>query len=359
MEAAASLRRLMLGAHTGAPDGKSAEIIDFPSQYEEGFFDSEANQVAKIHQQPAEDSRYGLVDRKTYEMDDGTLYPVLAGAPEMARSDTAVVFTTAWLTSTRGHNMRTFLTMMKHGYPVVMIGPEGEEQNHNHTTAQRFKHALSNSLAKVSDDMNQISSHRLASMDAEPDQVIGIGESRGAMTGLGLDNLAYGDFTAPCFPRKANLKEIPGVLLQLAPEAKTLASLGAKLLREPHVKHYPATLHRSPEYYAKELLKVPQLWSGQAGELAENIDTETPMHVRIFKNDGWSQAEVWQKLFANHSNVHLELTDGYHLDIANKSTLHNITARLDLLAESRGLDGDFAKVDFQPIITHHAHKSEV
>jgi len=371
MEAATALRRLMPGTHAGSPGGKNADIIDFPSQREEGFFDPDGkhaafdNQVAKAYERTlVSESKYGAINRRTYEMEDGTLYPVLIGVPDNPVSDTAITYTTAWVTSTRGHNKRTLLTVMKHGYPGVMIGPEGEEKNHEKSLVERFHDARNGSLLKVAHDMNRILDHVLEDMDVEDNQVIGIGESRGAMTGFGLGaashagdrKLVYGDFTAPCFPRKAQLKEIPGVLLQLLPEAKTLAALGVDLLREPHIKHYPATLHTDPEYYAKELFKVPQLWSGQAGELASEIDPDTPMHIRIFRNDGWSQAEVWQELFANHSNVHLELTDGYHLDIANKSTLHNIAARLDLLAESRGFDGAFSKVDFEPIIKLHAHE---
>lgn len=349
-----------------------AKLLEFPQHLAEGFFDSEnvlptyQNEVANVQEIPAYPSKYGEIKREIYEMEDGTLYPVVAGVPNNIRSDTLIGFTTAWLTSTRGHNMRTLLSMIKHGYPTVMIGPEGEEKNHNHPLAARFVHAMRGNMHKVSHDMNRILDQRIEHMDVEPNQIIGLGESRGAMEGFGLGveqysgnrKLMYGDFTAPCFARKARISEVPGVLLQLIPEANTLLKLGVELVSEPYVKHYPATLHSDPEYYAKELLKVPMLLSGQAGQLAKELPEDTPMHIRIFKKDRWSQAEEWQKIFRDHCNVTLELTEGYHLDIANKTTLKNIEARLDALAESRGVDGDFSNVNFQEITKLHPYQEQ-
>lgn len=352
--------------------GDVAGNVLFPFQEEEGVFNSKLqlpsydNEVADSRVVPAYDSKYGLVSREIYEMEDGTLYPVVSGLPIEARSDTMIGFTTAWLTSTKGHNMRTLLSMMKHGYPTVMIGPEGEEKNTDHPLGSRFLSAMRGNMYKVSHDMNRILDHKMRSMDVEPRQIIALGESRGAMEGWGFGvqeyagdrKLVYGDFTAPCFPRKAKLREVPGVLLQLLPEAGTAGRLAIDIVKEPFVKHYPATLHSDPEYYAKEIFKVPMLLSGQAGHLAESLPEDTPMHVRIFRHDKWSQACEWQRIFKNFSDVYLEETEGYHLDIASKTTLKNIEARLDVLTESRGFDGDFAKVDFQQIVGLHAHMEQ-
>ncbi len=298
-----------------------------------------------VQPKPDEEYKPGTVKRELAFMDDGTVYPVLTGTPKHQRSDTAVVFTTAWLTSTKGHNMRTMLRMMQLGYPAILIGPEGEVTNRDLSFKSRAESAFRTTIFKTAADVSDITYSKLKDMDVRDNGVIGIGESRGAMVGMGIRGLVYGDFTAPCFKRAPTPRELIGVATQLGKEGVTLGKLAIQLFG-PSLRHYPATLHKKPEYYLKELFKIPMLMSGQAGRLAVASNLEAPMHVRIFAGDGWSQAEEWRQLFAPRPHVHLETAEGNHLDIANPATLGNISVRLARLAEARGYDGLFTDIDY-------------
>lgn len=311
---------------------------------EETSQDQELSNVVLAHQKTV-DYKPGLVQHEAALMDDGTMYPVLTGTPNFQRSDTAVVFTTAWLTSTKGHNMRTMLRIMQLGYPTIMIGPEGEIANRDLPFHKRVASALKTTIPQTAEDVSDIAHTKLQRMNVRDDSVIGIGESRGAMVGFGLKGLVYGDFTAPCFKRAPTMNELPSVASQLGKELATLGKLGIQLFG-PALKHYPGTVHTDPEYYLKELFKIRMLMSGQAGKLALASNLETPMHIRTFKGDGWSQAAEWKHLFKERPHVHIETAKGNHLDIANPSTLGGISVRLAKIAEIRGYDGLFSDIDY-------------
>jgi hypothetical protein len=339
---------------------------------QEGVFLSEATTLPSFDTQlktltsKANDkiTPYGTLRREIATMDDGEVYPVVIGTPREKDtiSDTAIVYSTAWLTSTRGHNMHTMLRMMDLGYPTIMIGPEGELRNPELARQDRISRARSISLPKVVYDMNRILDVKLAQENVRETEIITLGESRGAMTGFGFDvahysgqrRVAYGDLTAPCFARSPKLQELPGIVSQLIPEAMTLGSLALQLFGN-RLLHYSGTLHRDPEYYGKELLKVITLMSGQAGELAKASRPETPLHIKVFTGDSWSQAKEWDTILADRPHVKIEPSRGYHLDIAKPSTLRNIQRRLHVLAEYRGFEGSFDTVDFHEVL--QAHKS--
>src|SRR5690606_13422133 len=124
-------------------------------------------------------------------------------------------------------------------------------------------------------DMNAIVDHKLSQNPVRQDGYIGLGESRGAMIGMGLNKLLYADFTAPCFYRPPKIYELPVVAGQLVPEIATLGKLAVNLMR-PSRQHYYATLHTNPEYYIHEILKIKMLLSGQAGRLALSQSDDIP-----------------------------------------------------------------------------------
>ncbi len=310
-------------------------------------------------------NRRGSIQEYLFEMSDGTTYPAVVGRPYlgMTRSDTAVVFTNAWLTSTKGHNRRTLLRMMETGYPVIMIGTEDEEKNPRQAIDKRLKSAATGNLFKSSHDINRVLDYILPTVDVRQDEIITLGESRGAMKAAAFNveqysgprQVVYADLTAPCFARAPHLAEVPQGLFQLAKEATVLGRLGLQLVLQPRGRHYIGTVRRDPEYYARELCKLPNLLSGQAGKLACATRDTTPMHIRLFKNDSWSQHEEWSKIYGNRPMVYLERTKGTHLDIAGSETLDNIELRLRALSEARGFSGSFQSVDFKPIIALHSY----
>lgn len=312
--------------------------------------DALANSIEHTSPHPYQQFRSGRVLRETVCMSDGTQYPVVVGSPETPRSDTAVVFTTAWLTSTKGHNMRTLLRMMKQGHTTLMIGPEGEATNPELSLVRKLDQARTITLGKTACDMNAIVDYKLSQSPVRQDGYIGLGESRGAMVGMGLDKLIYADFTAPCFYRPPKIHELPIVAGQLAPEIATLGKLAVSLLK-PSRRHYYATLHTNPEYYLHEILKIKMLLSGQAGKLALSQPDEIPMHIRVYKNDSWSQIDEWKSFGEERELTHVETVHGCHLDIARADTLNNITTRLSEITRQRGYDGSYENVDFAQVLS--------
>lgn len=328
----------------------------------EGVFDSslpdyenELREISRLGDQQCKD---GHVSFEVAVMDDGTPYPIVTGLPKEPRSDTAIVYSTAWLTSTKGHNRHTLHRMMRHGYPTVMIGPEGQLRNRDQNFLGRLLDARHMSLTRTSFNMNRVLDKKLNNMDVRGEEIITLGESRGAMTGFGFDTeeysgdrrARYSDLTAPCFARKPLLEEADDIAAQLLSEIKTLGKLGVDLFSNKMLRQKSGTLHKDPEYYLKEVIKAWNLMNGQAGDLARAGRPDTPMHIRVFESDGWSQANDWEILFENRPQVKIERATGFHLDIAEPTTLGRISARLQNLAEQRGFDGSFEQVNFDAVI---------
>lgn len=332
-----------------------------PQETGDSFFPEFSAEVIDIRQTDHLRIRAGDIRFNHATFDDGSLYPILVATPRHQRSDTAIASTTAWLTSTKGHNRLTLEDTMRLGYKHIMIGPEGEVQNPDLSFIDRLKLAQQTSLPRTAYNMNRILDHTLRFEDhVREDEVIVVGGSRGAMTGFGFGTeqysrnrrIAYADLTAPCFPKTAQLQELPGVVAQLAPEVLTLGKLGLQLFGSK-LRHYPATFQKDPEYYLHALATIPHLLSGDAGKLAKSIPKDTPMHIQMFHSDSWCQGESWKDIFEDFSRVALSYDKGRHLDIANPKIIQAIGTRLGVLSQIRGFDGSFDNVDFTQVQTAH------
>lgn len=352
---------------------RSSEAMDTQNQHEtiaeltnpqetEGFslpeFDAEVENIRQTNQIHI---RAGDIRFQHAHLDDGSIYPVLIASPRRLRSDTAIVSTTAWMTSTKGHNRLTMEETMRLGYTHIMIGPEGEVQNSRLSFMERLKLAHETSLPRTAYNMNRILDHVIRFEDElRPHEVIALGESRGAMTGFGFGieayspdrRMVYADLTAPCFARAAKATELPGIVAQLGPEAVTLGKLALQLIG-PNIRHYPATIHKDPEYYLQSLSTIRHLLSGDAGKLAQSLPKNTPMHIQVFDSDSWSQGKTWEDVFEDFEHVEIEHKKGRHLEIAHPKTLQNIGKRLLALASERGFDGHFDNINFRAIVTAH------
>jgi hypothetical protein len=161
-----------------------------------------------------------------------------------------------------------------------------------------------------------------------------IGESRGAMVGMGLAALAsffdqevvFSDITAPCFPRHFEIKDAVNFSKHLVREPFELIKVGARLTMRRLI-HYPATLDPHPFALAHQLATWLPLRSGEAGDLARLIDNDALMHITTYDDDYASMDSEWRKLFENYPNIRITSLPGSHLTLADPETLQYLIAR--------------------------------
>ncbi len=309
--------------------------------------------IEKVDLIYAKEHPRGLITREAVTFQDGTTYPVTTGMPAHQRSDTAIVFKTAWLTSSKGgHNMHTFLAMLQLGYPVIMVGSVGEIVNEDLSLSERLTQASRVTLPKIAHDVNRIADLKTKQLGLREDARIGIGESQGAGVGFGLEKLVYGDYVAPPFKRPIEGSELLDVCRQAIIEPFALCGVALKrvLARDRALKHYAATFYTDPEHILKELFKIPAFLDGQAGGLLATMEEDTPIHLRALRKDGWGQVHEYERVIARRPRSRFELVGGRHVNIGDPRTLGNLVIRLDELATERGPKGSFDDVDFHAVL---------
>lgn len=262
-----------------------------------------------------------FVDELT--MSDGMPYEIHIGQPADQQTDVPVVMTTAWFTGTGGHNKHAMLKFMETGYPVVLVGPEGQRGHHDQ---------LGTWLGRASHVRLSYTAHNMLTMlDAisgphqfDPERLVLAGESRGAMTAFCMHatadrhnrTVAATVAVAPCYALPFGTKDIPGFVEQLGHEPlDLLKSLGRVSLKSlPHYLHtYP--YEAGLRFLAQASLLTPALFSGEAGHHARLIPKDDRISLFLFDGDYSSQAAAWRTIFEHHTNTSIEQLPGGHLSI--------------------------------------------
>jgi len=278
-----------------------------------------------------ERTKVGDLERYGFTTINGYSYDAVVGLPSKQTTDIPVLSTGAWFTSSHGHNEHAMLHMMRSGSPVIFVGAEGS--HHPHTFIKpKTNISMAGSAAATLNFAKEASNQHSSVIDSVKRMLIG--ESRGAMVGMGIiaidqlfgQEVVFADLTAPCFPRRfipEDILRIPGHLPNLPISIGRLAMrLGIKRL-----VHYPATIDPHPYAMAHQIAIGPALLSGEAGDLARLITPEKIIHITCFDHDFASMKSEWQKIFANHPNVRITPLKGSHLTIADPETLAYIEAR--------------------------------
>jgi hypothetical protein len=221
--------------------------------------------------------------------------------------------------------------------------------------------AKNHSLTKAAYDLHKIADEELETMGVDPDKAIAIGDSRGAMVGLGMavDKYSYGrkvpyiDITAACAPRQFKLKEWPRVLAQLGVEAAHMSEFAIEYGKRGQIGRYLASiLPADPAHGLNAIRTLPGLVNGDTGRLFDATAIETYIHCEEFTGDYWSQIEEWKARFTDRPNANLEIYAGSHISgIVKSQTRRRKLARLDVLSEARGFDGSFADLDINSLVT--------
>ncbi len=278
----------------------------------------------------------GTLRRIGFVTEQGYAYAALVGIPDLPQSQVPIIGTSAWFTSVEGHNEHTVRNLIRNGNYVCFVGAEGSFEPAKEVKIQpKSEISLAGSAAAVLNfsyhavDELVLQGHRVDTQER-----ILIGESRGAMVGMGIAALAeefgqtiiLSDLTAPCLPRRFSLPDIQHLVGQVASEPKELLRLMGKMTLGRGI-HYPATFDPSPYSLKHQFAIGFALFSGEAGMLARHIAHNTLMHITTFDNDFASMTEEWKQIFKNYPNVRITPLPGSHLTIADLETLHYILAR--------------------------------
>lgn len=276
----------------------------------------------------------GKLRRIGFITEQGYCYSALVGIPKKLESTIPIIGTSAWTTSTEGHNEHTVRNMVRAGNFVFFIGAEG-----SYEPAEKPEPlgpiTLSSSAAAVL-NFSYHTAKELADegYDVDPAARAVIGESRGGMVGMGILALAeefgqtidYADLTAPCLPRKIRPKDIFKLFEQLAKEPREIAKLLGSLTLGRLI-HYPATFDPSPYNLKHQLAIGFALFSGEAGALARRIQKDTLLHITVFSGDFASMRHEWEDIFQEHPNVQVTSLPGSHLTLADLETLMYLIGR--------------------------------
>lgn len=310
---------------------------------------------------PFRDFYRGNIWTEVVYMSDGTPYEVVVGEPIKRITDTPVVFTTAWFTSVEGHNKHTLQKVLELGYPAVLVGPEGGYKPDHVKLKEARRQAKEISLPRSAHNMAQILGYTQPRYHHDEKQLITIGESRGAMVGMGIipyaaqndKEVIYSDYVAPCFAEGIEWHELVKLRGQLPHELGSLAVAFAEISVKRLV-HLPGTINPRTHYLLHAAHTWEALSNGDAGALARYIPEDQPLQITAFRGDLAGQLKVWRDdIFSEHNQVHISEARGGHLTIANSRTLNKILGRLAALGEQLQegripAEFDFSKIHLKP-----------
>lgn len=305
----------------------------------------EQSQITEIEEiKKPESTRDGEIRRVGFRTEAGYAYSSLIGVPFNPTNEIPVMFTSAWLTSTEGHNEHTARNLMRLGNMVMLVGAEGSWHNAGH----RFTKpniSLSGSAAAMLNFTDYISHEYKYIIDRHKRLLIG--ESRGAMVGMGalaLDKyfnqeIKFADLTAPCFPRKFKARDSLLLASQVLQEPVSTFKFINRLTLSKLI-HSPSTLDLNLYSFGHQVAIGPALFSGEAGEMASKIDKDKMIHITCFNNDKASMLKHWKRIFKDYSNVHIVPLEGGHLSLADPETLAYILGRNTAFQELNTEKGD-------------------
>lgn len=277
-------------------------------------------------------TRDGLIRTIGFTTMAGHAYAAIVGMPREQTSAVPMIGTSAWFTSIEGHNEHTARVFMRKGNPIMFVGSEGSFHNHSNHGGNLSGITLARSAAAVLRFSGEVVGDY---PDLDQEKRTAIGESRGAMVGMGImaldtvfdQDVLYADLTAPCFPRKFNILTDPLKLAcHLKHEPRTLVSLAGKLPWSL-LRHYPATVDPHINAFTHQVAIWSALFSGEAGDLARLIPDKKVMHVTTYDDDAASMHKLWVEIFERHDGVRVTPLGGSHLSLADPQTLAYLIAR--------------------------------
>jgi len=303
------------------------------------------SKIEKIEFKHSEKDANSTINKFRVTFDDDIKIGLNYCQPDLPVTDIPIVMTPALGTGLHGRNLNIQKKLSEIGLPSLLIGMPGSERD------SVCKEILS-FIEKPKKIINEISSISLARnahyvneifkqgylLDLDDHNMIGYGESRGAMILLGNIacqqtediNVPYSVAVSPCYiePFKVDMaKEFAG---QIVNEITTIS----KLLGHFSINSLN-TLNLSPKSIAYEISHIPTLFRGDTGSFISKIPKDQNLSIIAFDQDFSGQPKVWLESFPKdeYPNIDIEILEGNHLSLAGKATFEKIMYKFSFLAE--------------------------
>lgn len=285
------------------------------------------------------------VETSRFKLSDGSRYNVNVYTPERPRFEEPVTFATPWCTDLEGFNDDHLgQELAARGFYVIGVSPE----------QSKLVRALGKVVKAASGDQSELAhdaeAHHLMLDSLQQvgriasEQVYGVGYSRGAMVGFGLQAYArrhgrefiYSVYTDPCLEHGIDLKkvrynELPDYAL------KELGAFGLALAGEHdlHLMHLLKTIRLAPSFWVSQAATGFALFRGEAGTFVDHLSADSNTHVTLYHGSIFNHAEAWQQRLAPFPNITIKNEDGYHASGAKRRVAAASIARLVAHAETQ------------------------
>jgi len=259
-----------------------------------------------------DETPHAIHRKERIAMDSGATYEVTSSIAKKRTIDVGIIATTAWLTHELGLNRDRADRATALGIDYTIVSPQQNLGRIGH-----FGRNVCNVLT-INDYLN-------IRYDRDTDHIWEDGISRGAMHGFGMiakapyigdKKVIYSDNMVPCFP----LGFSPSRDLPKLPElARNELSAMASFVKLPlnAVFTYPRTIAVHPRMLFQQMKEIPALLSGETGEAAEHMPSDTCGYVTNFLGDIMGQGRRWEPILAKYPNLIVDnVKGGGHLSIA-------------------------------------------
>lgn len=302
-----------------SPEMGTPSINEFEHPREEGVF----NYTTEIHdiqlkniERP--DQHGNVLSRYRVVFDDGVKLGVNHYHAAEAKSDVPILQTPAWMTGLHGHNQISQHKLAEAGFDSLLIGHVGEERD---SWAREIGNAVLHS-SLVASELQDIhlgrQAHHMLSVHKVMGEITGLstteanvfGESRGAMTGLGVVALASKFDTkinkamliSPCFETGVGEEVLTELLIQLPSEVVGMVGAIGHVSFNRLVRS-ASTINLSPKSLLYEMAHGPTLFRGDAGKFVEHIPKDQHIKIIGFRGDFAGQTYRWARRFKGFPNV--------------------------------------------------------
>lgn len=310
--------------------GESADIY---SDIDPANFNNQIVAINGMRRMTELDCRYGKFWNRELIMSDGTRYENVIGIPnENKNNGKAAIWTPAWWTSHKaGYNTEIAIDAMEQGYTAFIQSAE-------------LNRGIS--LAQSAHNMHMAFAESSNLIEYSTDRAVLLGDSRGAMIGFGFLAQAKqkqievigGLLVDPCCAKKVDFSLRPKKLAKLLfyyEHVLELKSLNRQIgrLSSGQFLQYLKTVELSSDFAAQQRRVGPPLFTGEAGELAEQVPDDQPIDVVFFNRSPINHAEEYGKIFELKA-ANLISRIGTHLSIANPKTREIRIQKLEELREA-------------------------